>query len=297
MVPWLLDHPGVELDEAARRFGVSVAALADDLDVLGYCGVPGYGGGDLVEVSLIGNRVTVRMADFFRRPLRLSLREALTLMLAGRAVERLWESAELRSALAKLERLLTGGGTGTQVPGVAIDLSGPGDEHLVVLRRAVEERIVVRLKYRSGSKAETTEREVEPWALTGWRGAWYLQGWCRLASDVRAFRVDRIREAHLTGEVTPPGEPRQALPVAYQPSGSDLVVCLNLHRPAWWVSEWLVCDEIVDRGEIRRITMRTGQLEWVTRLILRLGEHVEVCAPPALIERVAEFASEILGRY
>jgi predicted DNA-binding transcriptional regulator YafY len=293
MVPWLLDHPGVELGEAAKRFGVSVAQLADDLDVLGYCGVPGYGGGDLVEVSLVGSVVTVRMADFFRRPLRLSLREALTLLLAGRAVAQLWESTELRNAVAKLEQLLGA----SDAPSLAIDLTSPGDEHLATLRRAVEEQAVVHLTYRSGSKVETTERDVEPWALTGWRGAWYLQGWCRLANAPRAFRADRIRDAHLTGEVAPPGRPHHVSPPAYQPSGQDQTVVLDLNRPAWWVSEWIVCDQIEERAEIRRITMRTGQLEWVARLILRLGEHVNVCAPPALIERVVEIAGETLQRY
>ncbi|MGH8908903.1 MAG: helix-turn-helix transcriptional regulator [Egibacteraceae bacterium] len=293
MVPWLLEHPGVELDEAARRFGVSVAQLADDLDVLGYCGVPGYGGGDLVEVSLVGSRVTVHMADFFRRPLRLSLREALTLMLAGRAVAQLWESAELRSALVKLERLLGA----AEAPRLAIDLGGPGDEHLTVLRRAVEDHAVVHLTYRSGSKAETTERDVEPWALTGWRGVWYLQGWCRLAGAPRVFRADRIRDARLTGEAAPPGRARHVRPPAYHPSGEDQTVVLDLDHAAWWVSEWVVCDQIEERAEIRRITLRTGQLEWVARLILRLGEHVKVCAPPALIERVAELAGETLRRY
>ncbi|MGH8933209.1 MAG: helix-turn-helix transcriptional regulator [Egibacteraceae bacterium] len=293
MVPWLLEHPGVELAEAARRFGVGVGELADDLDVLGYCGVPGYGGGDLVEVSLFGDRVTVRMADFFARPLSLSLREALTLMLAGRALDGLWSSAELRSAVAKLQRLLGA----NEAPSVAIELLGPGDEHLPMLTDASEKELVVHLTYRSGSKAQTTERDVEPWALTGLSGAWYVQGWCRLAGAPRTFRVDRIREVRLTGEIAPSDRPRRIPSPVYQPKPEDLTVILDLKRPAWWVTDWVVCEEIEERGPIRRITMRTGQLEWIARLILRLGEHAKVRAPLALIERVVELAGEILQRY
>ncbi len=293
MVPWLLEHPGVELAEAARRFGVGVGELASDLDVLGYCGVPGYGGGDLVEVSLFGDRVTVRMADFFARPLRLSLREALTLMLAGRALDGLWSSEELRSAIAKLQRLL-----GVhETPSVAIELLGPGDEHLPMLADASEKELVVHLTYRSGSKAQTTERDVEPWALTGLSGAWYVQGWCRLAGAPRTFRVDRIREVRLTGEIAPRDRPRRIPPPVYQPKPEDLTVVLDLKMPAWWVTEWVVCEQIEERGPIRRITMRTGQLEWIARLILRLGEHAKVRAPIALNERVVELAGEILQRY
>ena len=55
---------------------------------------------------------------------------------------------------------------------------------------------------------EATTREVEPLALVGWGQAWYLVGYCRLRDDQRAFRLDRILEARLTGEPAPDrGEP------------------------------------------------------------------------------------------
>jgi predicted DNA-binding transcriptional regulator YafY len=325
MVPWLLDHPGADLEEVADRFGTTKAQLADDLDVLGYCGVPGYGGGDLIEVSIFGGCVTVRMADFFRRPLRLSLREALTLLLAGRAVENvqgIGKSVELQRALAKVERVLGDYQGSPQdplcdtgsfhrhrgrciepphaaAPSFAIDLSSPGEEHLPILRIAAAAGQVVHLVYWSGSKAETTERDVEPWALTGFRGAWYLQGWCRLAGAPRDFRLDRIRAVTVTGEPVPVDRPRQQTSPAYEPSTEDQTIVLDLHRPAWWLAEWVVYERVeeTERHEIRRITMQTSQLEWVARLLLRLGEHVEVVAPAELTERVARLARETLNHY
>jgi predicted DNA-binding transcriptional regulator YafY len=74
MVPWLLEHPGISIAEVSERFGVARDELTEDLDILGYCGLPGYGGGDLIEVSVMGDRIVVRMADFFARPLTLSVR-------------------------------------------------------------------------------------------------------------------------------------------------------------------------------------------------------------------------------
>lgn len=293
MVPWLLEHPGVELAEVARRFGGDRAEVARDLDMLGYCGLPGYGGGDLIEASVVGDRVVVRMADFFRRPLRLSLREAVTLLLAGRALLSvgLAGSKPLAGAVDKLERAL-----GVH-PGVAVDLSAPGDEHLPLLWRAVEERRVLHLVYRSASKGETTERDVEPWEVAGAGGAWYLRAWCRGVQAPRDFRLDRIRTVHPTGERVADGARPPAGPPAYRPGPDDTTVVLDLRPDAWWLAEWLRVDHVDGRDDIRRVTLRARELEGIARLVLRLGAAATVVAPAALSSLVRDRARETLALY
>lgn len=300
MVPWLLEHPGVDVDEVTARFGVSRDELAEDLDVLGYCGLPGYGGGDLVETSLFGDRVTVRMADFFRRPLRLSVREAVTLVLAARAfgaVQGMPESAALRRAEEKLSVALGAAAPAAAADArVAVDLHSPGDEHLPVLRAAVEEGRVVHLVYRSGS-GETTERDVEPWAVVGVGGAWYLQGHCRLAGGPRDFRLDRIRELQVRDERITTTLPAAGRSPAYEPSPDDQQVVLELGPTAWWLGEWVVADEVRDDGPRRRVTLRTSHLDWVARLVLRAAPEVTVVAPDELRARVRDLAAAALRRY
>lgn len=295
MVPWLLEHPGVTVEEVAERFGIPPAELVQDLDILGYCGLPGYGGGDLIEASIVGDRISVRMADFFSRPLALSLREALTLLLAGSAlaaVSDLPESGDLASAMKKLR-----GALGADAR-LAIDLSSPGDEHLEELRAAVRERRVVRLVYRSGSKAETTERLVEPWAVMGARGSWYLHGWCRVARGARHFRLDRVKELEVTGERAEREPPSQPQPATYTPEPGDISVVLELEPSAAWLAEWVVPDSLEELpGGGRRLSFRTPSLEWVARLLLRLGPDGRVVEPAALTSRVAGLAGEALARY
>ncbi len=294
VVPWLLENPGATVDELTERFGLTRGQLAADLDVLGYCGLPGYGGGDLIEASIVGDRVTVRLADYFRRPLRLSLREAVTLLLAARAVAAVpgaRESAELERASRKLSDLLGA------PAGLAIHLDAPGDEYLPSLRDAVERRCVVALRYRSRSKSETTEREVEPWAVVGSQGAWYLQGWCRLAKGPRDFRLDRIERLVVTDRDAGPLPERPPPPPPYRPGPDDITVVLDLDPPTWWLPERLVVDNVEERGAVRRVTLRTSQLEWLARLVLSLGPEARVVAPAALADREAQLAAETLARY
>lgn len=297
MVPWLLDNPGVAVEEVCERFDVSRAELLRDLDILGYCGVPGYGGGDLVDVTVAGDIVSVRMADFFRRPLHLSVKEALTLLLAGRALagmDALPESAPLARAVDRLERAL--GSAGSGAPRVAVDLTAPGAEHLEALRGAVAAQRVVRLVYRSGASGETSERAVEPWSLTAASGAWYLQGWCRAADGPRDFRLDRIRGLEVTAERCPPPSGTPDPPV-YRPGADDPEVVLELDPAAWWLAEWAVVDDVEDDGPRRRVRLRVRHLDWAAHVVLGLGGAGRVLSPARLRERVAELAAAALDRY
>ena len=304
MVPWLLEHSGVGIEEVADRFGTTSEEVANDLDVLGYCGLPGYGGGDLIEASVVGDRVSVRMADFFRRPLRLSLREAVTLLLAARAVrsvEGLAESEALTRAVAKLEQALgsnAGGMPDISNVRVAVDLRGPGDEHLPGLRSAASDGRVVRLTYRSASKAQTTTRDVEPWAVVGSGGAWYVQGYCRLADAPRDFRLDRIQSFDVLEErgthAVPAGGPG---PPSYEPAPDDETVVLDVDPACAWVTETIVIDEVTTAGERLRVRFRTPQLDWAARLVLRFGDALRVVSPASLAARVQELATATLARY
>jgi predicted DNA-binding transcriptional regulator YafY len=68
------------------------------------------------------------------------------------------------------------------------------------LHAAIVERQVLQLDYRDES-GRASAREIEPLCLSFWGGAWTLGAWCRLRSDFRNFRPDRIDEVVATGEV------------------------------------------------------------------------------------------------
>lgn len=290
MVPWLLAHPGAPIDDIAERFGATPEQIAADLDVLGYCGVPGYGGGDLIEVSVVGDEVTVRMADYFRRPLRLDMREAMTLLLAGRALlaaPQLAEDDALRRAIGKLE-----GAMGAA--NVAVELRDEDPDLLSRLRRAVEERRVLRLRYRSARDERESERLVEPWELVAAGGSWYLRGHCREAGAQRDFRVDRIREAAVTDETAAPAPPQRGEPPRYAPQPGDLDVLLDIDAEAAWLVDAVPGATAPDPGTVR---LPARSVEWAARLVLGLAGAARVIEPSAVAERVREIAAAARARY
>ncbi|MGH2819832.1 MAG: WYL domain-containing protein, partial [Actinomycetota bacterium] len=168
MVPYAIRHPGVSVEELSRRFEVPKDSLIEDLHLLFLCGLPGYGPGDLIDVSMEEDRVYVRMADYFAAPLTLTPAEALELHAQGSALAELPEMEEaesLRRALAKLERALGTAGRGDGEALIEVRLEPGAGEHVRAIREAVARRRRVELEYLSAARGEMTTRKVDPWAL------------------------------------------------------------------------------------------------------------------------------------
>ncbi|MEA2487392.1 MAG: proteasome accessory factor, partial [Actinomycetota bacterium] len=205
LVPYVIAHPGATVDELARKFGVRKRDLLDDLNLVFMCGLPGYGPGDLIDVTIDDDRVFVRMADYFAAPLKLTPAEALALYVGGRSIAEVagvTRGDALDRALTKLGRSL--GESAPERAGVDVAVAGGPADHIAALTRALDGHKAVELVYFSASRGVATERVVEPWTLYGALGRWYLVGLDHASNQERMFRVDRIQKVT---ETEAPAEP------------------------------------------------------------------------------------------
>lgn len=303
MVPWLLGRGGATLEELSDRFNVPRRQLLTDLDVLGYCGVPGYGGGDLIEVVVDAEEVTIRLAEHLSRPLALTADERVALLLAARACATIVPGdAALARALAKLESVC-----GSEPEGVLLDLPeaggaagvvGQADDRLAVLTDALAARRVVELTYRGADRATTRRRTVEPWTLLVAQGHVYLRGHCRRAGARRDFRLDRMRAVVVTDEAAPQPPPdADASPVSYRPAADDLRVVLDCGPQVWWLLDTLPIEACVDGPTGKRVTVAARSLDWAAQLVAELGGHARVLAPDELADLVRRRAAAALAHY
>ncbi|MHC1557655.1 helix-turn-helix transcriptional regulator [Actinomycetospora sp. C-140] len=312
LVPYLLARPGIAVADAAADFGVGEAQLRRDLELLWMCGLPGYGPGDLVDLSFEGDTVTVTFDAGMRRPLRLSGAEAATLAVALRALADapgMVDADAVQRALAKIED--AAGRAGTAAPeepepgspgAVAVGLGrSPGGAEDAV-RRAVETGRAVRLTYYSASRDAVGRRVVDPMRLLLVDASAYLEAWCRSAEGVRLFRLDRVDDAEVLDEPSAPPPGAQGRPGAgedlLRPDDGAHVAALVLHPAARWVAEYYPVESLhaQDDGSAR-ITMRYGDRDWMVRLLLGLGDAVDVLAPPDLVEARRARAREALAAY
>jgi len=296
MVPYVVRNPGVSVADVRTRFGITRSQLVADLNLLFVCGLPGYGPGDLIEAFVDGNRVWIRLADYFSRPLRLTAAEGLLLYAGARALASAGAGDEaLERAVGRLERAL-----GPDVLSrVSVELEGAGE--LATVREALFLQRRLHLVYYAHSRDETTERDVDPWALFLSGGRWYLVGWCHRVSDERIFRLDRIRSVRLLD--TPAEVPRDVdlsrYEALYVQGALDCAVTIDLApQAAAWVAESypLESREPLEDGWVR-VHLTAGGTAWLEKLLVRLGGQARVVDPPELAERTRQLACRLAARY
>lgn len=295
LVPWLLERPGASVSETAEAFGVEQRTIRRDLEALDFCGLPGLRGGDLFEVTIVGDRIVVRMADELRRPLRLTPREALRLVLTVDAVADVF-GGDLPALRTAVEKVRTAAGV---PPGVHVELDPGGSLWLEPLREALRAGVQVELGYRGRNDIEPARRLVDPWALHVADGAWYLQGNDVAVGERRTFRLDRVVAVERTDTPVQTRAPEGQLPApAYTPGSDDVPVTLFLAPAARWVLDAVTPDEVVDGPDGgAEVTFRTDAPRWVTRLVLTAGGAARVIAPDWLGDQVAEAARAAAERY
>lgn len=271
LVPYLLTHPGTRLADLAAELGTSEGQIQKDLAVLSFCGLPGQGMGDLIEVVYDGDRVSITESAGIERPLQLTAAEASSLVIALRSFSQSPGTVShdaILSALAKLE-----GAVGSRVASPVAVAAGPTPAGTEQLQRALADQRAVQIDYWTASRDEVSRRTVDPIRVFRVDGVDYLEAWCRRAEAVRTFRLDRI------GELIVLDEPRQEHDAlerdltegVYTPSGDDLEATLHVTRQGRWVTEYYDTQEVIDTpdgGAHVRLLLSADTLD---RLVTQLG--------------------------
>lgn len=293
LVPWIVAHPATPKTEIARRFGLTIDELDDDLNLVLMIGVPPYTPGDYLDVEEDDDgRVTIRLAEYFRRPLRLTPAEGLALLAAGRALLAVPGSdseGPLATALDKLERAL-------DLPDLVVEVGEP--LFLAAVRAAAARHERIEIDYWSAGRDELTTRRIDPGVVFFALGAWYAGAYCHRAAGERMFRVDRIRALRPTDERFEPSDSGFEAGEVYTPRAADVRVTLRLAPPAAWVAEAYPSESVTERaGGGLDVVLAVSEPAWLERLLLRLGPDAEVVDPKHPPVQRAAAARRVLRRY
>lgn len=247
----------------------------------------------------------------------------------------LWFSAEEIHALLTMQHLLsnldTGGLLGPQIKPLLARLTGllgtaenPAEEvqrririqtvgarkfqldHFQAVGSALLRRKRLIIRYHARGTDEITEREISPQRLVHYRDNWYLDGWCHLRDELRAFSVDAIEHAEILDKrAKDVAEKRlnEVLGTGYGIFSGDnvswAVLRFSPERARWVSSEqWHPKQEgqMLDDGSYELKIPYADDRE-LTMDILKYGGDCQVVEPIALRERVAAEFQRGLANY
>ncbi|EOM78370.1 putative transcriptional regulator [Rhodococcus rhodnii LMG 5362] len=307
MVPYFLAHPGISAETAAAEFGVSVDQLMTDLNQLWVCGLPGYGPGDLIDLSFSEESIEVTFSAGMDRPLRLTSREATALLVALRSLVELPGTVDptaAQRAIAKIEDAVgAAAASRASLPVTARATENPPAENptTAIVRGALTAGHALALTYYSASRDTVTERTVDPIRIVVVDNTSYLQAWCRSALGVRLFRFDRIDAARELDEPSAPPETAREAGESLDLFGDHSAVpraTLRLAPGNTWMLDYYPMDPVAtgEDGSLT-VTMPYANADWMTRFVLGCGATIGVISPADLAASVRAAATAALEFY
>ena len=302
LVPYVLGNQGADLEETARRFGVSPAQLAADLNLLFVSGPRHYPNG-LMDVNFENGQIFIDNADDLSEPVRLGMDEAAALMVGLDTLAALPGVGETPALASALEKLSEAAGESAQAgSALAARLTEPdiGSGILETLQQAITAHRQLDMRYLVPSRDELTDRTVDPRRLFSVDDRWYLEAWCHRSEGVRNFRVDRIHRVTDSGAASWQGPAADAAFPAglFRPGAEDTLVTLITGPSAGWVES---AYDAVRRADLSRgrsaVELRVGNTRWIPGFIARQGGSVAVAAPAELRSETSRWLGEALENY
>ncbi|WP_105030623.1 helix-turn-helix transcriptional regulator [Arthrobacter ruber] len=292
LVPYLLAHPGAEVEETAAKFDISESQLTKDLDLLFVSGPRHYPDG-LMDVNIEDGRIYLTNARDLAEPVKLSMDEACSLIVGLQALRELPGMRNNEAIVSAQTKLTAATGDAARIgTAVATKLTEDDiDPTLEVLQAALHSRVRVAVDYFVPTRDEITHRLVEPIRIFLHQDTWYLEAWSVDSDGLRNFRLDRIQTATLTDqpatalvdEESLARDRQTALP--YRSGTTDQAVTLLLEPRARWIAAQYNADAVQELGEDRLAArLKVASSAWIPGLVAGLGGSAAVVAPDELRE-------------
>ncbi len=286
LVPFLLSHQGISINDLAAHFKVEKEVILDDLNTLWMCGLPGYTPLELIDLAFDSGYVTIRNAAPLARVRTMSSPEIVSLIL-GLDLLREASAAVSSDAQQRIEALSQ---RLREIIGADISIKDNSQTTFrTVVGQAIKDRSSVDIQYFSPATDRQTERTVTPYHFMVEGGVEYFQGYCHTSSGIRTFRLDRVRRATICA-------PFEKLENISATSGEKFRVLATVHSLDRATLESFALARSDVQG-LSTITLEAFSEQWMVRSIVASGGGVEVQEPENLRRAIGKSIEATMALY
>ena len=169
-----------------------------------------------------------------------------------------------------------------------------------LLKESILNQKVIQFKY-NNSYGEESHRIVEPRKLFFKGQAWYLYGYCRDKTDLRYFKISRIKDLHIEIEVfnVPPATDNEKVEVP--PRETHNMISADLKVDAEMA--YRIFDEFPQEAIIKNedgsflIHAKLQAGGWLLGYLMSYEDHLEILKPIELREKLIDKYKNALKKY
>jgi proteasome accessory factor C len=286
LVPFLLTHQGIAVEDLAKQFAVTQEVILDDLNTLWMCGLPGYTPLELIDLEFDSGYVTIRNADPLAKVRALGGSEMVALALGlDLLLNGLGDlPTEMTDRIVQLSERVR------SVIGSQITITEAAQSQVrAVIDRAIAERANVSIAYFSPQRDEVKERIISPFGFFTEGSFEYLEAFCELAGAARTFRLDRIKTA------SPDLLPR-VIATSKEISATPLATKARITRGERSTAESLGLSP----GEItigEAISLSAYSVDWLARTALGSRGDLVIDSPEEIRRSIVQSVETTLALY
>jgi predicted DNA-binding transcriptional regulator YafY len=281
IVYYLLEKKESTGKELADRFGVSVRTIYRDIDTLSGAGIPiytnqGKGGGILILDNFILNKSILSEKE----------QDEILLALQNLSAARYPDIDFILSRLSSLFKK-------SDVNWIEVDYSPWGSDEIKkgnfnMLKMAVLGKQIIKFEYHNNSAAKSIRR-VGPIKLVFKDKAWYLKAYCYDKKAGRTFKISRMANIEITGDIFGQRE-QDEIPAELEDNQFREFIDIQLKiSPA---GAYRIYDDFSEKeitkhedGSFTVIaSMPVG--DWLSNYILAYGPVIEAIEPQSLRDAV-----------
>lgn len=291
MVYLLMERGSVTAGEFASRFEVSVRTVYRDVDMLSAAGIPVY--------TCRGRGGGIRLLEDFVLDRSLLSTEEQSDILASLEGAGALDALDAEPVLTKLAALFGK----PRIRWLDVDFSHwGGQEHdrsrFELIKHAILSSSVLSFDYFSAS-GERMHRITEPIRLLFKGQGWYLLAFCRTRGAPRLFKLGRIKNPRLTGELFEPVlRDMPVLEAFIQPEELELVRMRLDAKLAFRVYDEFEEDQIEKNSDGSfTITALMPKDDWTMGYLMSFGCAMTLLEPETLKQRMTVTLREMLTRH
>ncbi|NNN20921.1 MAG: WYL domain-containing protein [Acidimicrobiales bacterium] len=311
ILEWLDATGSATVGAIAKKFNLTPTQVVKELELASCYGIPPFSPDALLDIwidygqdeppksgeKLSRAVVHATLGREFASDKSLSPEDILAIGLISSTYESLPDSIHsdvLKSAVTKLLSKVS--------PDLGIEIDRPN--LISELFAFVESNSVLIIDYFSANKDALRRIEVWPLKVMMRQGNWYLDAVLAGSSELRRFRLDRIRSLEGVDETFDPTKIEPDVfkaindSLAFKAGPESLNVTIEIPGSKKWMTEAIPVIQLQElpNGNIQIVIQVVGTV-WLKKFLLKVGPGVKVIAPEAYVQLPQESASEMRKLY